>query len=644
MEPENGNSELITLTLNRDDRELLLKHVPGLDEEIRAQLWFAGAGKITFEIEVSQEQLVRMTQAFEHVFLSASEELQDKLRELVVGFFEQVDETLLDAFQRKKDAPSVPSEVYDEIRRLVMERNPATIDEANEIAREVSEAYNNRPQAELGGHSPGQVNALLSADWEGPESAVVLHEEALTLSDLAEINIITGARLLLQFLVDEGGTKATKNGNLNRKFVRKMMDRMASYDKGIKDRLHHKDVWNEEDVPSLADLRYVLLFGKLIRKHKGAFHVTKLGQKLLEEDNAGKLYAHLFRTFFITFDLIVLDGVGECPGLQETIAYSFSVIKKSAGDWVLLDDILPVLFLPGIARNIPVSNYSGTSYAPIVAETRVLRPLKRFGLVETRREKRDDPTDWQTNMFFRKTSLFDTFIEIRLDADHTCSETSEIHADEKQRFDDYQRLREALKSLSSRLLNFERTHSRGRDALLVAAKYLGYNVEGKNIYFPDSAGMDQLMDFFIYEPTATMRSVAQRYLDTQPDIPSDEYAVLEAAADSSTSLYQVIEAQPKKSRLLVRDLLHDRDDFWIMDSAMSATAPADLLIFMRVFHVGDISFSSGATIPFPLSDKDYLLAQCEKVRKIKKSAMRSRKRFAVFTKLGKQSPIKPLYK
>ena len=82
----------------------------------------------------------------------------------------------------------------------VLEENPeATIDDLNAVLQGSLSGYNLRPQSELGGLSPAQMQRLLSADWESPSSAVQL-DSTLSLAELEGSRTLHNARRFLQLL------------------------------------------------------------------------------------------------------------------------------------------------------------------------------------------------------------------------------------------------------------------------------------------------------------------------------------------------------------------------------------------------------------------------------------------------------------
>lgn len=152
-----------------------------------------------------------------------------------------------------------------------------------------------------------------------------------------------------------------------------------------------------------------------LSREEGCFKITREAERLLQEDNAGELYARLFFTFFRRFNLAWLDGLGECLGVQETVAFSLLMLCNHARDWTPFEEVSPRLFLPAVLPRIPVSRCDGKPQIHIVAETRILKPLRKFGLLELQYEKMGDPYPVSRLTKVRVTPLFHTFFKFRLE-------------------------------------------------------------------------------------------------------------------------------------------------------------------------------------------------------------------------------------
>lgn len=289
-------------------------------------------------------------------------------------------------------------------------REPESLEELHAAVGARTDAYNRRPQDELGGLSPLQVQRLLQSDWTSPDGALTL-DETLPLEALAGARQLLNARIFLAALQNAGGTRATAAGNLNRKFVGEMVEAMK-WPRGFVDELHrYNKVVNEHDASPLHTLRVLLDLAGLIKRRKGAFTITRRGEELLAEERAGALFAHLFRVQFREMNLAYLDRAPEAHGFQQTIAFSLYSFGRVGGEWSKPEGLAPRVILSAVRAEIPPDEY--VDRAALILETRLLRPLERFGLAETREVPGRHPR--VPDHEYRKTPLFDRFLRFRLE-------------------------------------------------------------------------------------------------------------------------------------------------------------------------------------------------------------------------------------
>jgi hypothetical protein len=271
------------------------------------------------------------------------------------------------------------------------------------------DAYNRRGQADMGGLSPVQVQRLLSSGWEGEGGAVRLTED-LGLPELAGARILHNARAFLAALREEDGTRATSAGNLNRKFVQAMVERLAWRPGFVEDLRRWNKVVNEEDAWPLHRLRLLLDLAGLVTRRKGRFRATRRSELVTADDRAGALFALLFRSHFRTLNLAYLDGAPEAPGFQETIAYTLYRFGVVGDAWRSPEELAAGLLLPTLRERL--EEEPPPDPAPLILRTRLLGPLEDFGLADLREEPGEQR--WETRRFYRKTALFDRFLRFEL--------------------------------------------------------------------------------------------------------------------------------------------------------------------------------------------------------------------------------------
>jgi len=179
--------------------------------------------------------------------------------------------------------------------------------------------------------SPAQEIRLRHADILA-EDGVLRIDTSMTLEQLSGSRIVTNSRVLLGALADGPVPATASRGNLPRVFVRRMLGEM-SWDPLQQERLGlgERTTFNEEDVPELSTLRRVLGLAGLLKKRRGSFSLTRRGEQLLEADQAGRLFALLFRTYFGKFNMFYEYAWQDDPEMQARIVFSLWVISEMSG-------------------------------------------------------------------------------------------------------------------------------------------------------------------------------------------------------------------------------------------------------------------------------------------------------------------------
>jgi hypothetical protein len=306
-------------------------------------------------------------------------------------------------------SPLLAPELDAEIKRVLAERQFSSMEELKQVVGSIVEKYNRRPQKEFGGLSPVQISWLVHSDWVSPDSAIHLSPN-LTLGELKGARILVNARLFLTRALEEGGIKATATGNLTRKFVEGMLDRMALQDGHAESVCAVNKVINEEDLFPLHVLRILLVLAGLVRRTKGVFRVSKKGEELLPEAKAGELYALLFFTKFRKFNLAYMSWGPEHGGIQESVAFALYQLSRRASTWQDAEALAEKLLLPTVIERLEPPDYPGRVLS--LCESRIFAPLEEFGLLE--RMDLSSEKKWRRPYEVRKTELFNRFLKFEL--------------------------------------------------------------------------------------------------------------------------------------------------------------------------------------------------------------------------------------
>ena len=280
-----------------------------------------------------------------------------------------------------------------------------SLEELNAWLAQKTRTYNRAPQERLSGLSPEQAARLFADDWGG-DGPMQLNE-FLALSDLRDAQFLFNARVVLSTLESEGPAKATATTkSFSRKFVSSVIDRMAWKEGLLENVKEFNKVIDEQDVFPLHLQRIILKMSGLIKLRSGKFSTTQKGKGYLPEERVGELYALLFRTYFRSFNLAYLDHLEQNAALQQTLAMTFYRLGRTARSWKRPETLADEILMEEAFDQPP--NYRGENMAYDQFETRILRPLEAFGLVEKREV--EGPNRFLPRYEYRVGGLFNQFV------------------------------------------------------------------------------------------------------------------------------------------------------------------------------------------------------------------------------------------
>lgn len=266
------------------------------------------------------------------------------------------------------------------------------------------ERQNRSPRAELGGLSAAQVQRLLRADWMDRDGPLALAAD-LEAEEVRGSRVVDNARVLLTSALEEGAP-ATRNGNLGRAFVQRMLDALEWPEHGRSELLAlPPKVVNEGDLPTLRSLRRLLEAAELLERKGPRFTVTDRGRALMETGREGELHAHLFEAHLRRMDLKELDAAGVGDELQESVPYALYRLRHAGHRWLTLDEAVDELLLPPVRE--AAERAGGPIGLKVAVEQRILAPLEGFGLMEA------GPVSEEGSAFdvqYRITELYDRFL------------------------------------------------------------------------------------------------------------------------------------------------------------------------------------------------------------------------------------------
>jgi hypothetical protein len=165
-------------------------------------------------------------------------------------------------------------------------------------------------------------------------------------------------------------------------------------------------VINEPDFLPVHFVRVLLQGTKLLRKDRDKLVPTRLGKTMLAAERYGALQALLFQIAFWHLNLGYFDRNPVQSWPQNDIGIVLWSLSASANEWLTPEKLTRLCTVPVIGVLEAASDLGA-----FAMESRVLRPLTWFGLMERRWEGK---TGLGEPRLYRKTPLFDRFLQFRV--------------------------------------------------------------------------------------------------------------------------------------------------------------------------------------------------------------------------------------
>ena len=226
----------------------------------------------------------------------------------------------------------------------------------------------------------------------------------LSLDEIAGSPIARNTLILIQEAIEHGGLPLTATGNLTRAVVTEMCKLIAWPDYDQATAFRFNKVINEPDFLPLHVVRQLARAATFVRAQRGKLVVTPLGKSMLGKPQQGSLLAILFHLAFWHMDLGYFGRglLGSWP--QPDAGVVLWSLSACANEWQSAEKLTRLCTIPEPA--MLSGTWDQTRYA---METKILRPLLWFGLLEQRREKSPN-SPFAEHRFYRKVPLFDRLL------------------------------------------------------------------------------------------------------------------------------------------------------------------------------------------------------------------------------------------
>ncbi len=421
----------VTLKLSKDEHRLILEE-SSISPELTTQMRLA--------LVENDDLVVRLTlDDLEELVATVAEEGNNCNNMLTLGKWAHIFERVLDILEYYEDddfdvddlendiftdkdlmedgvideemLAMIPPDLQESLMAALKAKDCKNLNDINDVVDQVMADFSSKPREELGGLSPDQMDSLVYDDWDDPNGIVQLNT-GLTLDDLQDSSLLANACTLLNAVLENGGSvKATPAGNLNREFVKRMIDEIIIPPELDKSFFRQEETDDEKDIIPLYLVRILLDMAGLLRKQRGKFIIAKKHEKLAKAEYAGELFARLFRTLFLKFNLAFFSGRPEIRSMQETAAFTLYMLSNYADEWQTSETLAPKVVAEIVFEE--VSEVAEDESAERFLQSEILWPLKSFGLIEFRPIPDETKANsWQFE--FRKSPLYDRFLNFDL--------------------------------------------------------------------------------------------------------------------------------------------------------------------------------------------------------------------------------------
>jgi hypothetical protein len=159
---------------------------------------------------------------------------------------------------------------------------------------------------------------------------------------------------------------------------------------------------------------------------------------------------------------------------------------------------------------------------------------------------------------------------------------------------------------------------------------------GKNVVLENEEEINFIIDFYLHEYLSQGQTMLERYRSDHSNFKLMEIAYFEAAKASYTSLFKIIDSNPKDSSLTMIDLLKPSEPpLSVLNINLCKTAKVDFVVFSRLLPYEKFNAFSGMIAVFNEGSDRSLLKRYKVMKKRIKSNRESVQRFVACFKINR---------
>lgn len=331
----------------------------------------AKAAKIS-QIDIGHNMAIKILEDLKIVDIYR---LNNKMRKRFTILLEELEENT------RLTQPGEKHHLLKELEEELHKQNFKSADEIQEFMNARNLSINSRPQKDLGGLTPIQLQDLFRRGWWESGGPIKLSSD-IKQAEASAVPIVNNLSLMLRSIVNRSnrkGLKATSTGKLPRSVVNDVIPFLA--DTENHDNFHIKSgrkSFDEDDVYCLFIQRNIAESAGLLELRDNHWQVTAKGMGMIEPASASTLLVTVFSSMFHDFNLAFIDSYGAEPFMQGTIPYSlWQIANLPVGSEYTVSELAELVVHPEYLRQRANPAFQGAkmTFAHGVAASRLFRPL-----------------------------------------------------------------------------------------------------------------------------------------------------------------------------------------------------------------------------------------------------------------------------
>ena len=187
----------------------------------------------------------------------------------------------------------------------------------DEMLKNASLNYNTRPVEKFENYSPSEMSNILNHSFE--DDSIINFRNDFSKLSFKDIPFFNSIKYFLSIVNREGEIKLTSSGDLPSKYVKDIYSKNFIEDTS----LEHKTVKTikEMDISYIHLTKVLCYVSKLVKTHKGAVSLTRLGKSMLNDDFI--LLKTVYTNFYKNYNLAYMD---EYPDFDFSQIFPFFIL------------------------------------------------------------------------------------------------------------------------------------------------------------------------------------------------------------------------------------------------------------------------------------------------------------------------------